>query len=69
MKYPFLVSFPNSFEITTGERRDLFVSLWTLEEMEKRFGHLKRPVSSEELGAVVKSLVTRGMNLLKSWRR
>jgi len=67
MKYPILVSFPNSFKVSTEERKDdLFAPLWTLEEMKKKFGCLKRPVSSEELGVVVKAgLVDRCIGLFR----
>lgn len=49
MKYPVTVAFPNDFKgVSKGGA--LIVPLWSLEDMQERFGYLDRPVSSDELG-------------------
>ena len=49
MKYPVTVAFPNDFERERGDG-ELIVPPWSLESMQRRFGCLDRPVSSDELG-------------------
>ncbi|MFQ5873452.1 MAG: glycosyltransferase [Dehalococcoidia bacterium] len=50
LKYPALVAFPNHCYPLPGPKEDGLLSpLWTLDEMKRRFGHLDRPVSSDEL--------------------
>jgi glycosyltransferase involved in cell wall biosynthesis len=58
MKYPILGSFKNDEQATVlqlaqDRGSELLASLWTMEDIEKRFNRLKRPVSSDELGVIL----------------
>lgn len=67
MKYPVTVAFPNDFAGGRGGE-ELIVPLWSLGSMQKRFGYLDRPVSSDELGGWNRrnNLVAAGLSW---WRR
>lgn len=53
MKYPFIVSFPNTMQFesvsTTWSPDRLICRIWTNDEMHKEFGQYNRPISSDEL--------------------
>lgn len=48
LKYPYVVDFPNGFG-TPEFKGEPIIPLYDLDQMEAMFGHLDRPVSSDEL--------------------
>src|SRR3990167_3425038 len=49
LKYPYVVDFPNGYKASETQPMMTIVPSFTLHEMEQLFGHLDRPVSSNEL--------------------
>ncbi len=75
LKYPQLLSFRNheAAELVSqpaSQDSELIVSLWTIEEMEKKFGWLGRPISSEELDrSLSPSILERSQSIFSRWTR
>lgn len=74
LKYPFLVSFRNNeaqeLVNTLQESKDLIVPIWTLNEMQQKFGWLSRPISSEELcRSLAPSLLERSKSIFNRWTK
>lgn len=72
LKYPFLISFSNkqAAQLVKEQKNEeaFIIPLWTLPEIEKSFGWLNRPVSSEELCRTMSpSFVERSLASLRKW--
>lgn len=71
MKYPVTISFRNrelATLVSTDVENGLIVPLWTLPDMENQFGHLRRPISSEELYRTpLPTVFERSLAQLQKW--